>query len=100
MNCPHCDFKGHRMDLHAHLLDSHPDAVRIFVDPDAGRMVFELICPLCRESVRQPMKKSAAVMESYKREIRMVAFDLLLYHLQEKHPEEHGTPPVAKESHE
>ena len=74
------------MDLHAHLIGSHPDAVSIFIDPAQDRMVFEMRCPVCSESVRQPLKKSAAVLESYKREIRMVAFDLLLYHLQEKHP--------------
>jgi hypothetical protein len=87
VKCPHCTFEGRRMDLHAHLVQAHPEGVDIFIDPGEGRMVFEMRCPICSESVRQRLKKSAAVLESYKREIRMVAFDLLLYHLAEKHPD-------------
>ncbi len=44
-----------------------------------------MACPICKDSVKQPLKKRAAVLEEYQREIRLVAFDLLLYHLQEKH---------------
>ncbi|MBI2822562.1 MAG: hypothetical protein HYX74_10085 [Acidobacteria bacterium] len=85
MKCPHCDFDGRRMDLHAHLVEQHPEQIRIYVDETLGRMVFELTCPICGEGARQPLKKSAAVLEEYRHEIRLVAFDLLLYHLEEKH---------------
>jgi len=85
MNCPHCKFSGPRMDLHAHLVNAHGEAIKIYVDKQLGKLVYEMTCPLCSDSVKQPLKKSAAVLGEYHREIRMVAFDLLLYHLQEKH---------------
>ncbi len=85
MQCPHCEFTGHRMDLHAHLAEAHGEAIKIYVDEPTGKMVYEMTCPLCQQSVKQPLKKSATVLEEYQREIRLVAFDLLLYHLQEKH---------------
>jgi hypothetical protein len=73
------------MDLHAHLLQVHGEEIKIYVDAQTGMMFYEMTCPLCKDSVKQPLKKSAAVLAEYQREIRMVAFDLLLYHLQEKH---------------
>ncbi len=87
MNCPYCDFDGHRMDVHEHLLNEHPEEVQIYVDDETGKLVYELSCPLCTEGVKAPLRKSAAVLEQYQREIRMVAFDLLLYHLQDMHEE-------------
>ncbi len=90
MTCPHCKkFSGHRMDLHAHLIDEHAEEVAVYVEDD-GVMYFEMSCPLCNDSVKQPLKKRASVLDEYRREIRLVAFDLLLYHLMEKHPEEEG----------
>ncbi len=85
MTCPFCDFEGHRMDLHAHLTDEHPEAISIYEDPESGKLVFEMSCPLCHKSVKQPLKKSAHLLAEYEREIRMVAFDLLLYHLMDNH---------------
>jgi hypothetical protein len=87
MKCPHCDFNGHRMDLHAHLVDQHAEEVKVYVDEELGKMVYELSCPICHDHVKQPLKKRAAVLEEFQREIRMVAFDLLLYHLHDQHPE-------------
>ena len=92
MKCPHCDFSGRRMDLHGHLVEEHAEEIKIYVDEALGKMVFELTCPICNDSVKQPLKKRAAVLEEYKREIRMVAFDLLLWHLQEKHAEDNLVP--------
>lgn len=86
MTCPHCYFVGHRMDLHAHLVDEHAEEVKVYIDEELGKMVFEMSCPICKDHVKQPLRKRAAVLEEYTREIRMVAFDLLLYHLEEKHP--------------
>lgn len=73
------------MDLHAHLIKEHAEGIKIYVDEALGKMVFEMSCPVCNESVKQTLKKSAAILAEYEQEIRMVAFDLLLYHLQEKH---------------
>jgi len=72
------------MDLHAHLVDGHPDAVTIGTDGEA--IFFEMACPICDEHVKETLKKRASALAGYEREIRMVAFDLLLYHVQEKHP--------------
>ena len=88
MRCPHCDFSASRMSLHAHLVNEHGEEIRISVDQGLNRMVFELTCPICKDSVKQPLRKHPAVLEEYRREIQMVAFDLLLYHLAEKHAED------------
>ncbi|RMF70183.1 MAG: hypothetical protein D6743_00690 [Calditrichaeota bacterium] len=87
MTCPYCSFSGHRMDLHAHLVEDHAEEVKIYVDQALGKMVYELTCPLCQEGVKTPLSKRAEQLQEYQREIRMVAFDLLLYHLEEMHPE-------------
>lgn len=87
MKCPHCNFTGHRMDLHAHLLQQHAGEIKIYIDDAIGKMVYEMGCPLCGDRVRQPLRKRPEQLENHEREIRMVAFDLLLYHLAEKHPE-------------
>jgi len=71
------------MDLHAHLVDEHPHAV--IIGQDGETLFFEMDCPICSEHVKQPLRKRASMLEGYEREIRMVAFDLLLYHVQEKH---------------
>ncbi|MFQ5630001.1 MAG: hypothetical protein ACE5I1_14640 [bacterium] len=85
MHCPHCHFEGHRMDLHAHLLEAHAEEVLVYMDESSSKLVYEMTCPICKDSVKQPLRKRAAQLDAYKREIRMVAFDLLLYHLAEKH---------------
>jgi len=72
------------MDLHAHLVDDHTDAVTI--GRDGEKLFFEMACPICDEHVKETLRKRASMLEGYEREIRMVAFDLLLYHVQEKHP--------------
>ncbi|RMD99987.1 MAG: hypothetical protein D6814_04525 [Calditrichaeota bacterium] len=87
MKCPYCDFEGHRADLHAHLTDTHPDGIKIYVDAGSQKLVFEMSCPICHQSVKQPLKKKASILEEYKREIRMVAYDILLYHFMDNHPE-------------
>jgi len=76
------------MEIHAHLVDSHPEKVQIYQDAELGRMVYELNCPMCDEGVKAAMPKRAAVLAEYQREIRLVAFDLLLYHLQEIHEDD------------
>ncbi|MDQ7053241.1 MAG: hypothetical protein Q9P14_10235 [candidate division KSB1 bacterium] len=53
----------------------------------SGQLVFELTCPICKDTTKQALKKSAKVLEQYQREIRMVAYDLLLYHLADSHSE-------------
>lgn len=85
MNCPYCEFTGHRMDLHAHLLAAHPEEVRVFVHKVTGKMMYEFTCPHCAEIWRKALKKRPSDLQAYVREIRMVAFDLLLYHITAAH---------------
>jgi len=91
LKCPYCEFSGRRMDLHAHLVEEHPEGIDIELDEAQGKPCFRM-CPLCSETVTQPLRKRASVLEEHKREIRMVAFDLLLYHLEGKHEEEPTEP--------
>ena len=93
MQCPYCDFNGHRMDLHAHLMTEHAEQVKVFVHRVTGKMMYEFECPLCREQWLKPLKKRPSDLKGYVREIRMVAFDLLLYHLMLDHGE--GAAPDA-----
>ena len=88
MICPYCSFEGPRRALHAHAADTHPSAVTTTTDPDSGRRFYELQCPFCPQSLRKQIKprlKDPAFLEEYAREIRLVAFDVLLYHLEEAH---------------
>jgi len=71
------------MDLHAHLVDEHEDAVTIGQEGES--LFFEMTCPACDEHMKQPLRKRASMLRGYEREIRMVAFDLLLYHVQDQH---------------
>jgi hypothetical protein len=51
----------------------------------------ELQCPECDEGHRQEVKpryNDPQFLEEHYREIRLVAFDLFLYHWEDKHTEE------------
>ncbi|RMG66728.1 MAG: hypothetical protein D6715_06215 [Calditrichaeota bacterium] len=85
MQCPYCNFNGHRMDLHAHLMEQHAEQVKVFVHRVTGKMMYEFQCPLCEEHWLKPLKKRPSDLQAYVREIRMVAFDLFLYHLMLDH---------------
>ncbi len=87
MKCPYCSYTGHRMDLHAHLMEKHAQEVRVFVHKVTGKMSYEITCPVCGESWMKPLKKAPAALQEYVREIRLVVFDLFLYHLETEHPE-------------
>ena len=73
------------MDLHAHLMEDHLQEVRVFVHKVTGKMMYELDCPLCEDKWMKPLKKRPVDLQDYVKEIRMVAFDKFLYHLEDKH---------------
>ncbi|MEK7363803.1 MAG: hypothetical protein AAB016_07495 [candidate division NC10 bacterium] len=55
-----------------------------------GAMAYLIVCPECREEIRQPVKprwRDPGFLREFEQEIRLVAFDLLLYHLEDAHPE-------------
>lgn len=90
MRCPFCEETDTRAKVHAHLVDAHFEEVR--TDTDGwGRSHMEVTCPACGESYRaqvKPRGRDPRFVEEHSREIRIVAFDALLYHWQGAHGEE------------
>ena len=87
MSCPYCSFSGARADLHRHLVECHGDRVAVQQAEDQ-RMYYELSCPYCDFHFRQRVKprwKDPGFLEEFHREITLVAFDQLLYHLEGAH---------------
>jgi hypothetical protein len=53
-------------------------------------MQYRIACPRCGGEIRHQMKprrRDPAFLSEFEREIRLVAFDLLLYHLEDAPPE-------------
>lgn len=94
MTCPYCDFEGSRRGLHGHLAETHGVEVRTRADEDLGQMFYEIECPYCGGKIAKQVKpggRDPAFLRAFEREIRLVAFDLLLYHLEADHsPAEPG----------
>lgn len=100
MNCPYCAAEASRRETHAHLWAAHPGQVRMFRDDARGVHRFALDCPFCDEGLERtanPRGREPGFLEEFRREIALVAFDLLLYHLQASHAERVGLPPAVVE---
>lgn len=72
--------------MHAHLSDVHPDAVHF--GQRAGRHYYAVECPVCHAGYEQQVKPRMAderFVDEFRREIRMVAFDMLVNHLLAEH---------------
>ena len=81
MRCPFCGVTGTRQDLHAHMVRSHRDSLQ--TRHDGERMFFDVNCPLCSEGITRevnPRGRDQAFLDKFADEIRMVGYDLLLYH--------------------
>ncbi len=90
MTCPWCAAGGSRRQIHRHLADNHGDAVSTLAGGVDGRMHYLIACPRCGGEIRHEVKprwEDPAFLTEFEREIRLVAFDLLLYHLEDAHPE-------------
>ena len=90
MRCPYCELAGPRRQVHRHLVDSHGETVKTEADEGQGAMAYVIVCPRCRGEIRQPVKprwRDPGFLREFEEEIRLVAFDLLLYHLEDAHPE-------------
>ena len=88
MRCPYCEVEGARQVVHAHLVDAHGDKVVGRNDEATGRLSYRLDCPLCEEYTERevnPRGRDPTFLASFEREIRLVAFDLLLYHVDAAH---------------
>jgi hypothetical protein len=86
--CPYCDFEGKRSELHHHLSDVHGETLGSRTDESTGHTYYVVTCPVCGASYEQITKKARrdpGFVSEYEHEIRLVVFDLLLYHLQGEH---------------
>ncbi len=89
MHCPFCEVELGIRELHAHLADEHGDQVRS--EPYLDYTAYVVTCPTCGESYRRQMRKSAkqaGFVAEFDRDIRLVAFDMLINHLLAEHPTE------------
>ncbi len=93
MICPYCgDHRGIR-DLHAHLATDH--GAEVTTEDIGDRTAYTVTCPYCSERYRQPMKKTAGDPEflaRFERQIRLVAFDMLINHVLAEHAPESVEP--------
>ena len=90
MVCPWCSLDGSRRQIHRHLVDTHGEAVWTQPGDAEGRMHYLITCPRCAGEIRHAVKPrwgDPGFLVEFQREIRLVAFDLLLYHLEDAHPE-------------
>lgn len=74
--------------MHSHLAQSHGDTLGMRVDEYTGHTFFTVTCPVCGDRYEQVTKKARRdpnFVSEYEFEIRLVVFDLLLYHLQGEH---------------
>jgi hypothetical protein len=86
MRCPWCDAEAGPRALHAHLSERHGDQVR--TAEHNGKVRYQITCPACGERYEHLMRKAARdpeFVEGFGREIRMVAFDMLVHHLAAEH---------------
>jgi hypothetical protein len=87
MICPFCEFAGRRREMHAHLAERHPDAVATR-STEEGRLFFGIRCPRCDFALERevnPRGRDPQFLDTHRREVALVALDLLLHHLVAEH---------------
>lgn len=95
MQCPFCAFQDSRGIVHRHLAETHGDRVVIRTDDATGRRFYGIACPVCRapyEHQVKPRNTDPLFLQEFDREIKLVAFDMLLYHMQGEHSPEQDDP--------
>lgn len=88
MTCPYCALEAPRGRLHRHLAEAHAAAVTTEVREAEGRMFYRLQCPRCQGEIRHQVKPrwhDPGFLGEFGEEIRLVAFDLLLLHVEDAH---------------
>lgn len=89
MQCPYCEIDASRRLLHRHLVDTHGAAVATETADAEGRMSYVVACPRCGGEIRHQIKprwRDPGFLKEFEQEIRLVAFDLLLHHFDDAHP--------------
>lgn len=100
MDCPYCEMTGKRAEVHRHLADTHADRVAVAVDEERNRRTYSITCPTCGapwERQIKPRSHQAGFVEEFSEEIRLVAFDMLLYHIQGEHLPVEAAPETREE---
>ena len=91
ITCPFCQFEGHHRALHAHLVAVHADRVVTTAQEGSSLLLrYEVGCPRCdfvAKRIVNPRGRDPEFLEEHAAEIRLVAFDQLLYHLEAAHGE-------------
>jgi len=98
LRCPFCAVAGSRPELHAHMLGAHGD--RLQTRREGEQMYFDVNCPICPEGLTRevnPHGHDQAFLEKFADEIRLVGFDLLLYHW-ETHAEAEAEPAALEDT--
>jgi hypothetical protein len=88
VTCPFCDLSAPRRQLHRHLVDAHGDRLGTEVKEAEGQMFYVVTCPSCGGRIRHQVKprwRDPRFLEEFRPEIRLVAFDLLLLHVEDAH---------------
>jgi hypothetical protein len=88
VTCPYCALAAPRRALHRHLAEQHADRVMTEVVEAEGRMLYRVACPHCGGEIQHQVKprwRDPGFLAEFGREIRLVAFDLLLLHLEDAH---------------
>lgn len=96
MKCLYCQYEGPRTELHFHLIQEHGDKVVTGLDEEQQKMFYEIQCPVCSKKLVKtvnPRGRDQSFIDEFAYEIRMVAFDRLLLHLETDHVP--GKPPIS-----
>lgn len=98
--CPFCTLEDRRPAVHAHMVQAHPERMEAWRDAASGRMHYRVTCPVCEDHYERrikPRSRDARFLEEFAGEVRMVAFDMLLNHVEAEHGETHPAPRPAGE---
>lgn len=96
INCIYCDTTGGYRVIHKHLVEDHLDKVTTVMD-DENKMKYTIDCPNCDEVIEKqvkPRSHNKEFLDEFKAEIAIVAFDRLIFHVVEEHPEALGIDPA------
>jgi hypothetical protein len=81
--------EDHRRKIHVHLVERHAEKMHTDFDESKVRMFYRIECPGCAlriEKTIKPRGKDPGFLEEFDREIKLVAFDMLLNHMEAMHP--------------
>ena len=96
ISCVYCGESDSYRIIHRHMVDEHVDQVETSQNEAADKKKYTIQCPYCAEVIERnvkPRNQDPGFLQEFKVEIAMVAFDRLIYHLVEDHPEKLGLDP-------